>query len=432
MAKKEISEETIKSMYAACIENKNDLGALDRIKKSIIKRIEVPNAFNSGMQDNFFGSADEKNEIPKKKLTSLDIEAFNIASALELQVKYGNNNNPDIKDIVNGVFPALQSNDFEKLLDLDKKLSDFRKNNPNHEFTLDSCVKDKFDLKNPLSEYRISDHIQNKILVHPDLIKEKSIEEVLEIGEKLEKFAERLNKSGAKKMTIKFDDLSKGIKDKIKSFDSSKASKQEITEFMIAVQDAKPFLEKKGVDVERQMYDMELLRGKGLENPAIFEKHSATDIAKLIESESKKIGTNNQNDKKLNGKEACRAVLSSIPHESWGKMHEVAKILDKRKASRGNIIGRTVQNFTDAIASFVSAVKSIGNSTKNKELKDLSNSFNASLQESKSKHKSKIDTKILDQTKEVVRKMKNSGVNKVVTDRQTLKNNKDINSGIGR
>ena len=129
------------------------------------------------------------------------------------------------------------------------------------------------------------------------------------------------------------------------------------------------------------------------------------------------------NDKPLNGKETCRAVLSSVPYESWGKMHEVAKELDKREAARGSAIGRVVQSFSDAIASLVSKVSSIGKSTSNKDLKALANSFNASLKESKSK--SGISNKLKEQAKQVMKSEKKSWANKIENKRQKLRN-KDV------
>ena len=424
MAKKEITEETIKKMYAACIKYKDNPKSLQVVKDRIVDSVERPDL------EDIFDVEQPSSENTKKELTALDEEALNIAAALELQVKYADSKNPDIKEIVDGMIPALQSNDLEKLLDLEQKLSDFSQKSPKHEFVIDSSRK--LFTGSDLDPYQVRDNLEQKILQHPDLLNnEMDIDKVLVLGKKLESFVNRQNKSSFKKMEFKIDveSLNQDLDKKAKSFEDKGASKQEITEFMIKLHNSKSFLEEKGVDVKQRIKNLEKLRGKGLATPEIFNKHSATDIAKLIEAESKKIGTDKQNDKPLNGKETCRAVLSSVPYESWGKMHEVAKELDKREAARGSAIGRVVQSFSDAIASLVSKVSSIGKSTSNKDLKALANSFNASLKESKSK--SGISNKLQDQAKKISQEMKESGANKVVTKRPKVQSTKDV-SGMGR
>ena len=357
----EVDIKDIKKLYEQCIESQNDRTAQENLWQEIMSQVEVQDFFDTSVS-----------------LSNEDVEALTVAEVLDLQIKYGNGNKQEIKDIINGIIPALQSNNLEQLLEVEEKWNDFKKNNPEHQFVKD--FNPEHSIGTSLDQYDLKNNVENRISKHPDLQNfTQDLDKVLKVGEKLEKFAERLNKLGDKKITIKFGELSKDIDSKIQSFNRSDASNQEITEFMIAMHDAKPFLKNKGVDIDKQMYDLELLRSEVLATPDIFEKNSVADIVKIIETESKKVGADKQNDEKLNGKESCLVVLSSIPYESWGKMQEVAKELDKRESARGSAIGRVVQNFSDAIASFVSAVKSIGNSTKNKELKSLSKSFEKSL-----------------------------------------------------
>jgi hypothetical protein len=405
----EITEERVQKLYEVCVENKDNIQVLKKIKNDILKKVKIPDIFL------------DKNP---KKLTEHEKSALTVAATLDLYEKYGQDNK--IKAILDNVIPALQSNDLEQLLKVEKQVDEFKKRHPNHSFVEDFRGESLLTGKS-LIAYNPAKTINKQILEQSS--KKLDIDTFLKVAPALDDFVERRNKDSFKKITFTFDakQIEKDIEKKVQSLDS-KVSQQDITESMINLHNATPFLEKKGVDVENAMTALDKLRGE-LVAPDILQKYSPTEIAKLIESESQKLDAKGGN---LDPKATCRAVLSSIPYESWDKMAEVSHILTKREKARGSFVGRVSQNFSDAITNFVAAVQSIGNSTKNQELKTLSESFSKSLKENNPKTKSELSQALKDQAKGIV-KNKNIKVQGVSNNVPNYKNNSQVKSSdVGR